>query len=76
VANLQGAEVTTRLRWHSRASKKLRAAAVEAARFAGYKRASDTGEALNIPHRRGDLGPVYIFLAGAGRAPKLFTEIE
>jgi hypothetical protein len=68
--------VTTRLRWRSRASKKTRAAAVEAARRAGYKRASDTGDALNIPHRRSDLGPIYIFLAGAGRAPKLFTGIE
>jgi hypothetical protein len=68
--------LTTRLRWHSKLSKKNRAAAVEAARQTGYKRASDTGDALNIPHRRGDLGPIGIFLAGAGRAPKLFTGIE
>lgn len=68
--------MTTRLRWHSRATKTLRAAAVEAAKSTGYRRASDTGDALNIPHRRGDFGPIHIFLAGAGRSPKLFSGIE
>lgn len=65
--------MTTRLCWHPKATKKARAAAVEAARRAGYKRATDTGEALSLPHRKNDLGPVVIFLLTPG---KLFSGIE
>lgn len=67
--------MTTRLLWHSRLSKKARAAAVEAAQSL-YPKASDDGGALRIPHAKKDTGPVWIFLGGAGRSPKLFSGIE
>jgi hypothetical protein len=67
--------VVTRLTWHSKLSKRKRAACVTAAQHAGYPDASDDGLALLIPGEMRDLGPVYIFLMGAGSL-RLFSGIE
>lgn len=64
--------MVTRLLWRSRTSKKVRAAAVEAARQAGFPRAKDDGEALRIIHRREQgVGLVWIFLLS-----RIFTNME
>lgn len=69
--------VLTRLTWHSRLSKRKRAACVTAAQAAGYPDASDDGQALCIPAvREKDPGPVWIFLMGSIRGCKLFSGIE
>jgi len=69
-------EHTIRLRWHPRLSKRRRAACVEAAQSAGYA-AWNEGDYLVIPHGWDDFGgPLLIFLAGAGRSPKLFLGVE
>jgi hypothetical protein len=70
--NFQGAEVTTRLRWRSRASKKTRAAAVEAAKASGFSRVKDDGEALCLTHKKADgVSVIWMFLLS-----RLFTDME
>jgi hypothetical protein len=68
--------VLTRLTWHSKLSKKRRAACVTAAQRSGYPEASDDGAALCIPGQKGDAGPVWIFLMGSIRGCKLFSGIK
>lgn len=68
--------MTTRLLWHSRLSRRRRGHVVEAARASGYPGASDDGTGLLVPHPDNDVGPIHMFLAGAGRSPKLFSGLE
>jgi len=69
-------EHTTLLRWNPRLSKRRRAACVEAVQSAGYAAWSE-GDDLVIPHGCDDFGgSLLIFLAGAGRSPKLFSGAE
>lgn len=66
---------TAALIWRKRASKKLRQAVLESAR-AAYPSARDAGNALVIEHGAEDTGPLWIFLSGATKYVRAFTDIR